>query len=105
MRSPDLVILGEHVSRCGILNGALARVCKPGDSIIICNSVYPDGRQHTSLKPKVPTFCNRLRSLANVNHILNQSFSADRSKNCWTIGSITKTPTSLGLKGRKSRPA
>lgn len=55
-RISTYVILGERGSRCCILNGAAARTCQPGDQIIICNSVYLDERQITSLKPKVLTF-------------------------------------------------
>ncbi|TCN17987.1 L-aspartate 1-decarboxylase [Sinorhizobium americanum] len=60
------VILGERGSRCCVLNGAAARTCQPGDHVIICNSVYLDESQITSLKPKVLTFdennhiCDRL---------------------------------------------
>ncbi|MQW86392.1 aspartate 1-decarboxylase [Sinorhizobium saheli] len=55
-RISTYVILGERGSRCCILNGAAARTCQPGDQIIICNSVYLDESQLTSLKPKVLTF-------------------------------------------------
>ncbi|WP_026622737.1 aspartate 1-decarboxylase (plasmid) [Ensifer sp. WSM1721] len=55
-RISTYVILGERGSRCCILNGAAARTCQPGDQIIICNSVYTDESQITSLKPKVLTF-------------------------------------------------
>ncbi|MBD9524476.1 aspartate 1-decarboxylase [Ensifer sp. ENS02] len=55
-RLSTYVILGERGSRCCVLNGAAARTCQPGDQIIICNSVYLDERQLTSLKPKVITF-------------------------------------------------
>ncbi|WP_426289820.1 aspartate 1-decarboxylase (plasmid) [Ensifer adhaerens] len=55
-RISTYVILGERGSRCCILNGAAARTCQPGDQIIICNSVYLDESQLTSLKPKILTF-------------------------------------------------
>lgn len=55
-RISTYVILGERGSRCCILNGAAARTCQVGDQIIICNSVYVDERQLTSLKPRVLTF-------------------------------------------------
>ncbi len=55
-RISTYVILGERGSRCCILNGAAARTCQPGDQIIICNSVYLDESQLTSLKPTVLTF-------------------------------------------------
>lgn len=65
-RISTYVILGERGSRCCILNGAAARTCQAGDQIIICNSVYVDERQLTSLKPCILTFdqdnhlCERL---------------------------------------------
>lgn len=55
-RISTYVILGERGSRCCILNGAAARTCQLGDQVIICNSVYLDESQITSLKPKVLTF-------------------------------------------------
>lgn len=55
-RISTYVILGERGSRCCILNGAAARTCQAGDQIIICNSVYVDERQLTSLKPRILTF-------------------------------------------------
>lgn len=55
-RISTYVILGERGSRCCILNGAAARTCQSGDQIIICNSLYVDENQVTSLKPKVLTF-------------------------------------------------
>ncbi|WP_291163840.1 aspartate 1-decarboxylase, partial [Ensifer sp. SSB1] len=55
-RISTYVILGERGSRCCILNGAAARTCQPGDQVIICNSVYIQESQITSLKPKVLTF-------------------------------------------------
>ena len=55
-RISTYVILGERGSRCCILNGAAARTCQPGDQLIICNSVYVDESQITSLEPTVLTF-------------------------------------------------
>ncbi|MDI5930022.1 aspartate 1-decarboxylase [Rhizobium leguminosarum] len=55
-RISTYVILGDRGSRCCILNGAAARTCQPGDQIIICNSVYLDESELTSLKPKILTF-------------------------------------------------
>ncbi len=62
-RISTYVILGERGARCCILNGAAARTCQAGDQIIICNSVYLDERQITSLKPRILTFDqdNRIR--------------------------------------------
>lgn len=63
-RISTYVILGERGSRCCILNGAAARTCQAGDPIIICNSIYLDERQLTSLKPRILTFDqdNRVRN-------------------------------------------
>lgn len=71
-RISTYVILGERGSRCCILNGAAARTCQAGDQIIICNSVYIDERQLTSLKPCILTFDqdNRIRD--------RLSYSVDR---------------------------
>lgn len=55
-RISTYVILGERGSRCCILNGAAARTCQPGDQIIVCNSIYLDENQITSVKPKILTF-------------------------------------------------
>ena len=55
-RISTYVILGERGSRCCILNGAAARTCQPGDQIIVCNSIYLDEAQITSLKPRIVTF-------------------------------------------------
>ncbi|TIX46504.1 MAG: hypothetical protein E5V36_01055, partial [Mesorhizobium sp.] len=42
--------------RCCILNRAAAGTCQPDDQIIICNSIYLDEVQITSLKPRIVTF-------------------------------------------------
>lgn len=55
-RISTYVILGDRGSRCCILNGAAARTCQPGDQVIICNSMYLDDAQITSLKPRILTF-------------------------------------------------
>ncbi|MER9236993.1 aspartate 1-decarboxylase [Mesorhizobium sp. M0622] len=55
-RISTYVILGERGSRCCILNGAAARTCQPGDQIIVCNSIYLEEAQITSLKPRILTF-------------------------------------------------
>ncbi|MDX8525926.1 aspartate 1-decarboxylase [Mesorhizobium sp. MSK_1335] len=55
-RISTYVILGERGSRCCILNGAAARTCRPGDQIIVCNSVYLDETEITLLKPRILTF-------------------------------------------------
>lgn len=65
------VILGERGSRCCILNGAAARTCQRGDEIIVCNSIYLDEGQITSLKPRIVTFDHH-------NHIRDRlSYSVD----------------------------
>ncbi|MER9751350.1 aspartate 1-decarboxylase [Mesorhizobium sp. M0140] len=55
-RISTYVIFSERGSRCCILNGAAARTCQPGDQIIVCNSIYLDEEQITSLKPRIVTF-------------------------------------------------
>ena len=55
-RISTYVILGERGSRCCILNGAAARTCQPGDQVIVCNSIYLDESEITSLKPRIVTF-------------------------------------------------
>ncbi|WP_192253358.1 aspartate 1-decarboxylase [Mesorhizobium silamurunense] len=63
-RISTYVILGERGSRCCcIVNGAAARTCQPDDQIIVCNSIYLDEAQITSLKPRIVTFDqdNRIR--------------------------------------------
>ncbi|MDG4886820.1 aspartate 1-decarboxylase [Mesorhizobium sp. WSM4887] len=55
-RISTYVIIGERGSRCCILNGAAARTCQTGDQIIVCNSLYLDEAQITSLKPRIVTF-------------------------------------------------
>ncbi|WP_136621137.1 MULTISPECIES: aspartate 1-decarboxylase [Mesorhizobium] len=70
-RISTYVILGERGSRCCILNGAAARTCQPGDQIIVCNSIYLDEAQITSLKPRIVTFDKE-------NHIRDRlSYSVD----------------------------
>ena len=51
-RISTYVILGERGSRCCILNGAAARTCQPGDSLIICSSIYVHAEEIPSLKPQ-----------------------------------------------------
>ncbi|WP_353642655.1 aspartate 1-decarboxylase [Mesorhizobium sp. WSM2239] len=71
-RISTYVILGERGSRCCILNGAAARSCQPDDQIIVCNSIYLDEAEITSLKPRIVTFDED-------NHILDRlSYSVDR---------------------------
>lgn len=71
-RISTYVILGERGSRCCILNGAAARTCQPDDPIIVCNSIYLDEAQITSLKPRIVTFDQD-------NYILDRlSYSVDR---------------------------
>ncbi|TRC98447.1 aspartate 1-decarboxylase [Mesorhizobium sp. WSM4303] len=55
-RISTYVMLGERGSRCCILNGAAARTCQPGDQIIVCNSIYLNETEITSLKPRIVTF-------------------------------------------------
>ncbi|TJV46003.1 MAG: aspartate 1-decarboxylase [Mesorhizobium sp.] len=74
-RISTYVILGERGSRCCILNGAAARTCQTGDQIIICNSIYLDEAQITSLKPRIVTFDQD-------NHIIDRlSYAVDLDAN------------------------
>lgn len=51
-RISTYVILGERGSRCCVLNGAAARTCQPGETVIICNSVYLEENRITEIKPE-----------------------------------------------------
>jgi aspartate 1-decarboxylase len=56
-RISTYVIYGEPGSRCCILNGAAARTCQNGDSVIICASEYIDSHEKLcSVRPNVLTF-------------------------------------------------
>lgn len=65
----------RHSRRAGLTvlhtQGAAARSCQPGDQIIVCNSIYLDEAEITSLKPRIDTFDqdNRIRD--------NLSYSVD----------------------------
>jgi aspartate 1-decarboxylase len=91
-RISTYVILGERGSRCCILNGAAARTCQAGDQIIICNSVYVDEQQLTSLKPRILTFDedNRIRD--------RLSYSVDRdSHGRYTFSILDEAYASLAI--------
>jgi aspartate 1-decarboxylase len=73
-RLSTYVILGERGSRCCILNGAAARTCQPGDSLIICSSIYIEADQIPSLRPKVLAFDRD-------NHVIDRlSYQVDRDE-------------------------
>ncbi len=56
-RISTYVIYGEPGSRCCILNGAAARSCQKGDTVIICASEYiADKTELYSKRPAVLTF-------------------------------------------------
>ncbi|MDO5537005.1 MAG: aspartate 1-decarboxylase [Desulfovibrionaceae bacterium] len=56
-RISTYVIYGEPGSRCCILNGAAARTCQKGDTVIICASEYvADKKDICAVKPVVLTF-------------------------------------------------
>lgn len=56
-RISTYVIYGEPGSRCCILNGAAARSCQKGDTVIICASEYISGKMElASKRPCVLTF-------------------------------------------------
>lgn len=52
-RLSTYVILGERGSRCCAVNGAAARTCQPGDELIICSSIYLDGKDIAGISPSV----------------------------------------------------
>lgn len=55
-RLSTYVIWGERGSRCCVLNGAAARTCQPGDSVIICASLWvPFAEAHVP-RPRVAVF-------------------------------------------------
>ena len=55
-RFSTYVIYGEAGSRCCILNGAAARLCQPGDPVIIAASEYIAPDSLTDRRPLVATF-------------------------------------------------
>lgn len=55
-RISTYVIYGKAGSRCCILNGAAARICQPGDEVIIASHAYIPETAITSITPKVLTF-------------------------------------------------
>ena len=50
------VIHGEEGSRCCVLNGAAARLCQPGDEVIICASEYSTPDALYEVDARVVTF-------------------------------------------------
>src|SRR3954465_8564376 len=57
-RISTYVIYGERGSRCCVLNGAAARTCQPGDSVIVCTSAYVQEDEIAAMRPVVLTFDN-----------------------------------------------
>ena len=55
-RISTYVIFGERGSRCCVLNGAAARTCQPGDTVIIAASWYCQPTEVAALKPRFVTF-------------------------------------------------
>lgn len=55
-RISTYVIFGARGSRCCVLNGAAARTCQVGDSIIVCSSTYVDETRIVQLTPKILAF-------------------------------------------------
>ncbi|MBD3848123.1 aspartate 1-decarboxylase [Bosea sp. SSUT16] len=97
-RISTYAILGERSPRCCILNGAAARTCKAGDQIIICNSVYDDERQITSLKPRIVTFDqdNRIRD--------RLSYSVDHdAQGRYSFSILDDTDAALAIPGLVSK--
>lgn len=97
-RISTYVILGERGSRCCILNGAAARTCQTGDQIIICNAVYVDERQLTSLKPRILTFDQD-------NHIRDRlSYSVERDgQDRYSFSILDEADTALAIPALVSR--
>jgi aspartate 1-decarboxylase len=55
-RISTYVIFGDAGSRCCILNGAAARTCQRGDTVIIAASEYTTPDRLYTLRPRVLTF-------------------------------------------------
>ncbi|CCQ73835.1 aspartate 1-decarboxylase [Magnetospira sp. QH-2] len=55
-RLSTYVILGEPGSRCCVLNGAAARLCQPGDELIIAAAQYLPAARVPEQRPKILTF-------------------------------------------------
>ncbi|HCT9233197.1 aspartate 1-decarboxylase [Alcaligenes sp. Marseille-Q7550] len=55
-RISTYVIYGEPGSRCVVLNGAAARTCQKGDTVIICASEYVQTAELYDMRPTVLTF-------------------------------------------------
>lgn len=55
-RLSTYVIWGERGSRCCVLNGAAARTCQPGDSVIICASLWLPLTDAHLPRPRVAVF-------------------------------------------------
>ena len=55
-RLSTYVIFGEPGSRCCVLNGAAARTCQPGDTVIIAASAFIEPPALYDLDPKVLVF-------------------------------------------------
>lgn len=74
-RLSTYVILGKPGSKCCILNGAAARLCQPGDEIIIATSHYCSPNELTKTTPKILTFNkqNEVQSILEYQVSLNPS--------------------------------
>lgn len=55
-RLSTYVIFGEEGSRCCILNGAAARLCQPGDEVIVAATARIEPEALYGLNPRVVTF-------------------------------------------------
>ncbi|CAH1689869.1 Aspartate 1-decarboxylase 2 [Hyphomicrobiales bacterium] len=97
-RISTYVILGARGSRCCILNGAAARTCQAGDQIIICNSVYVEERQLTSLKPRNLPFDQD-------NHIRDRlSYAVERDgQGRYSFSILDEADTALAIPAMVSR--
>jgi aspartate 1-decarboxylase len=68
-RISTYVIYGVRGSRCCILNGAAARTCQTGDSVIICSSAYMEAERIPSIRPTVLTFDNDNRVTGRLTYV------------------------------------
>jgi aspartate 1-decarboxylase len=97
-RISTYVIFGERGSRCCILNGAAARTCQPGDQIIVCNSVYLNEQEITSLKPRVITFDENNRVQERL------SYSVTLGKSGYNFSILAESGQPLAIPLLVSRP-
>lgn len=85
-RISTYVIYGEPGSRCCVLNGAAARTCQKGDTVIICASEYiADKKELYAIKPVVLTFDQDNHILERLQYDVHQSPDFDFDMNIRTL--------------------